>query len=350
MVKPISDLRLLISGLCALLFARCFLGAFVFALCSLLFAPCSSAQAQQQTKKFFRIGLLLPVSPSAVSDRIETFRRGLRELGYVEGKNIVIEYRYREEKIDRLPTLAAELVREKVEVIVTVGTDPTQAARRATATIPVVMTFVADPIGSGFVAGLARPGGNITGLTNLAPDLSGKWLELLKEMVPKALRVGVLIDPATPAQRVLLKEIEGTAKALTVEVQPAEIRDPNSIESALATLKKGRPNAFIVLPQPRTTAYQKRIVEFAAMQRLPTMSHWQEYVNAGGLAFYGASTQDMYRRAATYVDKILKGANPADLPVEQPTKFEFIINLKTAERIGLRIPPNVLARPDRVIR
>ena len=348
MVKPISDLRLLISGLCALLFAPCFLGAFVFALCSLLFAPCSSAQAQQPTKKFFRIGLLLPVSPSAVSDRIETFRRGLGELGYAEGKNIVIEYRYREGKIARLPALAAELVREKVDVIVTVGTDPTQAARRATATIPVVMTFVADPIGSGFVASLARPGGNITGLTNLAPDLSGKWLELLKEMVPKALRVGVLIDPATPAQKVLLKEIKGTAKTLAVEVQPAEIRDPNSIESALTTLKKGRPNALIILPQPRTTAY--RIVEFAAMQRLPTMSHWQEYVNAGGLAFYGASTHDMYRRAATYVDKILKGANPADLPVEQPTKFEFIINLKTAKQIGLTIPPSVLARADRVIK
>jgi ABC-type uncharacterized transport system substrate-binding protein len=304
----------------------------------------------QQPKKVPRIGYLSAGSASINLTRLEPFRQGLRELGYVEGKNIVIEYRYTEGKTDRFSALAAELVREKVEVILTVGTNSTQAARRATDTIPVVMTFVADPIGSGFVASLARPGGNITGLTNLAPELSGKWLELLKEMVPKSLRVGVLIDPTTPAQKVLLKEMEGTAKTLAVEVQPAEVRAPNAIESAFATLKKGRPNALIVLLQPRTMDYQKRIVEFAAMQRLPTMSHWQEYVAAGGLAFYGASIHDMYRRAATYVDKILKGTKPADLPVEQPTKFEFVINLKTAKQIGLTIPQSVLYRADKVIK
>ena len=321
----------------------------VLSLCALLFALCSSASAQQPPK-VPRVGFLSTASLSALSPRLDAFRQGLRELGYVEGKNIVIEYRYTEAKTDLLSALAAELVREKVEVILTVGTNPTQAARRATATIPVVMTFVADPIGSGFVASLARPGGNITGLTNLAPELSGKWLELLKEMVPKPLRAGVLIDPSTPVQKVLLQEMERAAKALAVEVQPAEVRDPNAIESALATLRKGRPNALIVLPPPRTMDTQKSIVEFAAMQRLPTMSHWREYVDAGGLAFYGASIHDMYRRAAVYVDKILKGAKPADLPVEQPTKFEFVINLKTARQIGLTIPPNVLARADKIIK
>jgi putative tryptophan/tyrosine transport system substrate-binding protein len=322
---------------------------FVWLLATLLLTTVCPAEAQHSTK-IPRVAYLSAGSASSQASRVEVFKQGLRELGYVEGKNIVIEYRYTETKTDLLSTLAAELVREKIEVILTVGTNPTQAARRATATIPVVMTFVADPIGSGFVASLARPGGNITGLTNLAPELSGKWLELLKEMVPKPLRAGVLIDPSTPVQKVLLQEMERAAKALAVEVQPAEVRDPNAIESALATLRKGRPNALIVLPPPRTMDTQKSIVEFAAMQRLPTMSHWREYVDAGGLAFYGASIHDMYRRAAVYVDKILKGARPADLPVEQPTKFELIINLKAAKQIGLTIPPNVLARADKVIK
>jgi putative ABC transport system substrate-binding protein len=303
----------------------------------------------QQPQKVFRIGLLVSATPAAFSDRVEIFRRGLRELGYVEGKNIVIEYRYTEGRSGRLPALAAELVREKVAVILTAGSNPTQAAKSASSTIPVVMTFVSDPVESGFIASLARPGGNITGLTNLAPELSGKWLELLKEMVPKASRVGVLVDPATQAQVVLLKAMAGSAKALAVEVQPTEVRDPTAIEGALATLKKGRPDALIVLLAPRTTDYQKHVVEFAAMQRLPSMSHWREYVDAGGLAYYGASIHEMYRRAATYVDKILKGAKPTDLPVEQPTKFE-IINLKAAKQIGLTIPQSVLYRADKVIK
>jgi len=319
-------------------------------LSALLLALSVPVEAQQQPKKFSQIGFLVSGSPSTVSDRIEIVRQGLRDLGYVEGKNILIKYRYAEQKPERLSALAAELVREKVEVIVTVGTNPTEAARRATNTIPVVMTFVADPIGSGFAASLARPGGNITGLTNLAPELTGKWLELLKEMVPKDLRLGVLINPTTRVQKVLLREMEGPAKALAVEVQAADVRNPNEIESALAALKKARRNALIVLMPPSTTDYQTRIVEFATKQKLPTMSHWREYVDAGGLAFYGASIHDMYRRAAIYVDKILKGAKPADLPVEQPTKFEFIINLKAAKQIGLTIPPNVLARADKVIR
>jgi len=319
-------------------------------LSALLLALSVPVEAQQQPKKFSQIGFLVSGSPSTVSDRIEIVRQGLRDLGYVEGKNILIKYQYAEKKPERLSVLAAELVREKVEVIVTVGTNPTEAARRATNTIPVVMTFVADPIGSGFAASLARPGGNITGLTNLAPELTGKWLELLKEMVPKDLRLGVLINPTTRVQKVLLREMEGPAKALAVEVQATDVRNPNEIESALAALKKARRNALIVLMPPSTTDYQTRIVGFATKQKLPTMSHWREYVDAGGLAFYGASIHDMYRRAAIYVDKILKGAKPADLPVEQPTKFEFIINLRAAKQIGLTIPPNVLARADKVTR
>jgi putative ABC transport system substrate-binding protein len=317
---------------------------------TLILAAVHIVEAQQPTKKFSQIGFLVSGSPSTVSDRIEIVRQGLRDLGYVEGKNILIKYRYAEEKPERLSALAAELVREKVEVIVTVGTNPTEAARRATNTIPVVMTFVADPIGSGFAASLARPGGNITGLTNLAPELTGKWLELLKEMVPKDLRLGVLINPTIRVQKVLLREMEGSAKALAVEVQAADVRNPNEIESALAALKKARRNALIVIMPPQTTDYQTRIVEFATKQKLPTMSHWREYVDAGGLAFYGASIHDMYRRAAIYVDKILKGAKPADLPVEQPRKFEFIINLKAAKQIGLTIPQSVLFRADKVIK
>jgi putative ABC transport system substrate-binding protein len=316
-------------------------------LTTVLLSIVSLAEAQQP-KKVPRIGFLGATSPSTISDRFEAFRQGLRELGYVEGKNIVIEYRYT--KPNRISALASELVREKVEVILTTGTNPTQAVKSATSTIPVVMTFVADPIGSGFVASLARPGGNITGLTNLAPELSGKWLELLKEMLPKASRVAVLFDPDTRAQVVLLNEMEGTAKTLAVEVQPAEVRDPSALEGALATLKKGRPNGLIVLMPPRTMDYQKRIVEFASMQRLPTMSHWREYVEAGGLAYYGANIYEMYRRAAVFVGKILKGAKPADLPVEQPTKFEFVINLRTAKQIDLTIPQSVLYRADKVIK
>ena len=323
---------------------------FGFAFSAMLCALSVPTEAQQQTKKFSQIGFLVSGSPSTVSDRIEIVRQGLRDLGYVEGKNILIKYQYAEEKPERLSALAAELVREKVEVIVTVGTNPTEAARRATNTIPVVMTFVADPIGSGFAASLARPGGNITGLTNLAPELTGKWLELLKEMVPKDLRLGVLINPTMRVQKVLLREMEGSAKALAVEVQAADVRNLNEIESALAALKKARRNALIVIMPPQTTDYPKRIVEFATKQKLPTMSHWREYVDAGGLAFYGASIHDMYRRAAIYVDKILKGAKPADLPVEQPTKFEFIINMKAAKKIGLTIPQSVLFRADKVIK
>jgi len=312
---------------------------FLFLLATLILPSVHLAEAQQAAK-VHKIGVLWSVSPSSSSPRMEVFRQGLRELGYVEGQNLAIEQR----------STAAELVQAKVEVILTAGTNPTQAAKTATSTIPVVMTFVSDPIGAGFVSSLARPGGNITGLTNLGPELSTKWLELLKEMAPKASRVGVLFDPAVPAFGLLLKEMQGTAKALALELQPVEVRNANALDGALATFKKGRPNTLIVLLAPRTMDHQKRIVEFAVAQRLPAMYHWREYVDAGGLAYYGASVHEMYRRAATYVDKILKGTKPADLPVEQPTKFEFVINLKTAKQLRLTIPPNVLARADKVIK
>ena len=303
----------------------------------------------QQPAKVHRIGVLSSGTPSSISPRMETFRQGLRELGYIEGQNIAIEQRSSEGRTDRLAGLAVELVQRKVEVILTAGTVPTQAARSATSTIPVVMTFVSDPVGSGFVASFARPGGNITGLTTLGPELSAKWLELLKEMVPKASRVGVLIDPAVRAHGVLVKEMEGTAKALAVELQPAEVRGANALEGALATVQKGRPDALIVL-RPPYTMDQKRIVEFTAVHRLPAVYWWREYVDGGGLAYYGPSVHEMYRRAAIYVDKILKGAKPADLPVEAPTKFELVINLKAAKQIGLTISQSVLYRADKVIK
>jgi len=321
------------------------------ALCAMLFAHCWSVEAQQ-VEKIPRIGLLFEGDPSESSARIEAFRQGLRELGYVEGKNIVIEERSSGEKPDSLSNPAAELVGLKVAAIVTMGTSATQAAKNATGTIPIVMTFVSDPVGFGFVASLARPGGNITGLTNLGPDLSGKRLELLKEVLPQTSRVTILLSPGNPLHAFLLKEMQVPAAALGIKLLSLELRgrSPKQVEEAFVTLKNGHPDALMVLPTPSTSLSMKRIVDLAVKNRLPTTYHWKEYVEAGGLMYYGANLPDMYRRAAVYVDKILKGAKPADLPVEQPIKFEFIINLKAAKQIGLTIPPNVLARADRVIR
>jgi len=232
------------------------------------------------------------------------------------------------------------------------GTSATQAAKNATGTIPIVMTFVSDPVGFGFVASLARPGGNITGLTNLGPDLSGKRLELLKEVLPQTSRVTILLSPGNPLHAFLLKEMQVPAAALGMNLLPLELRgrSPKQVEEAFVTLKNGHPDALMVLPAPSTSLSMKRIVDLAVKNRLPTTYHWKEYVEAGGLMYYGANLPDMYRRAATYVDKILKGAKPGELPVEQPKKFEFIINLKAAKRIGLTIPPNVLVRADKVIK
>ena len=306
--------------------------------------------AEAQPKKIPRIGFLSATSLSTISARVEAFRQGLREIGYVEGKNIVIEYRYAEGKLDRLSELAAELVRLKVDVIVTSGPSVTRAVKEATTTIPIVMGFDTDPVGNGFVASLARPGGNITGLSVVSPELSGKQLELLKEIVPKLSRVAVLGTSTNPGNSQALKETELAAGAYTVQLQNLDVLSPKDIETAFRDAGKGRAGAVLVLASPLIESHRTQITDLAAKNRLPAIYYAPEFVEAGGLMSYGTSFADLFRRAATYVDKILKGAKPGDLPVEQPKKFEFIINLKTAKQIGLTIPPNVLARADKVIR
>jgi putative ABC transport system substrate-binding protein len=314
-----------------------------------LFIGFAIAQAQQPTK-IPRIGYLTASSLSAQSARIEAFRQGLRELGYVEGKNIVIELRFGEGKSERAPAFAAELVRLKVDVIVTAGPISTRRAKEATVSIPIVMAQDTDPVGSGFVASLARPGGNITGLATLAPEISGKRLELLKEIVPRLSRVVVFGSSTEPANAQSLKETELAAGALGVKLQHVDVLAPKDIETAFRAASKGRAGAVLVLASSVANSQRTQIAELAVKSRLPTVSYQTEFVEDGGLMSYGASITDLYRRAATYVDKILKGAKPADLPVEQPMKFEFTINLKAAKQIGLTIPPNVLARADRVLR
>ena len=319
------------------------------ALCALLFALCVSAEAQQPAK-ISRIGFLSTTSPANVPTRLEAFRQGLRDLGYVEGKNIVIEYRYAEGNIDRLPTLLDELMRLKVDVIVASGPSPTRAAKKATATIPIVMTWDYDPVGNGYVASLARPGGNITGLSILAPEISGKQLELLKEIVPKLSRVAVLGTSTVPGNAEALKATELAAQAHKVQLQYLEIRDRKDIATAFQTARKARADAVLALASRVLLTDRTQVAELAVKNRLPAIYGEREHVEAGGLVTYGVSISDLFRRAATYVDKILKGAKPSDLPVEQPIKFEFVINLKAAKQIGVTIPPNVLARADRVIR
>jgi putative ABC transport system substrate-binding protein len=304
------------------------------------------AEAQQPTK-VPRIGFLAAISPAAISARIEAFRQGLNELGYIEGKNIVIEWRSAE--ADRVPGLAAELVRLKVDVIVTAGPLSTRPAEGATKTIPIVMAQDDDPVGNGFVASLARPGGNITGLASLSPELSGKQLELLKEIVPKLSRMAVLGSSTRPGNAQSLRETELAAGAFGVKLQYLDVLGPKDIDTAFREAGIARADAVLMLVATGVPQ-RKQVVELAVKSRLPVISGRPELVEAGGLMTYGASLNDLYRRAATYVDKILKGAKPADLPIEQPTKFELVINLKTAKHIGLTIPPNVLARADRVIR
>jgi putative tryptophan/tyrosine transport system substrate-binding protein len=318
-------------------------------LCAMLLAFCYSAEAQQPTK-VPRIGFLIGSSPSANAARIEAFRQGLRELGYVEGKNIFIEWRSVEGKFDRLPALAAELVRLKVDVIVTSGPATTLPAKAATKTIPIVMGFDNDPVGNGFVASLARPGGNITGLSNLAPEISGKQLELLKEIVPRLSRVAVFGNSNEPANPRSLREVELAAGAFGVKLQYLDVLSPKDVETAFRAASKGRAEAALMLGNGVLNPHRTQITELAIKGRLPAIYNAAEWVEAGGLTSYGASIADLWRRAATYVDKILKGAKPADLPVEQPQKFEFIVNLKAVKQIGLTIPPNVLARADKVIR
>ena len=320
----------------------------VLTLCTVLFALCLPADAQQ-AKKVPRIGFLGGVAVSGTA-RTEAFRQGLRELGYVEEKNIVIEWRYAERKADRERAFAAELVRLKVAVIVTVGSTATRAAKEATATIPIVMAQDPDPVGNGFVASLARPGGNITGLSNLGPELSGKRLELLKEVVPRLTRVAVFGTSTFPGNAQILRETELAAGALRVQLQYLDVLDPKDIETAFRGASKGRAEAVLVLAGPVFTSQRKQLADLAVKSRLPAIYYATEFVEDGGPMTYGANRSDLARRAATYVDKILKGAKPADLPVEQPIKFEFIVNPKAAKQIGLTIPPNVLARADRVIR
>src|SRR5438034_3207404 len=307
------------------------------------------AEAQQPTK-VPRMGFLSPLSPAVVLDRVEAFRQGLRELGYVEGKNIIIDWRYAQGKTERLPDLAAELVLLKVDVIVTGGPSVNRFAKQATVTIPIVLAFDNDPVGNGFAASLARPGGNITGLSTHYPEISGKQLELLKEIVPRLSRVAVLGTSITPGNAQALRETELAAGAFGVQLQYLEVRDPKDIETVFRAASKGRAEAVLPLTNQVLTSHRKQLVELAVKSRLPAIYDRREFVEDGGLMSYGVSSADLFRRAATYVDKILKGAKPADLAVEQPKQFEFIINLKAAKQIGLTIPPNVLARADKVIK
>ena len=308
-----------------------------------------AAQAQQPTK-VPRIGYLGSIPFSQFAGRREAFRQGLRELGYVEGKNIVIEWRSAEGKLDRLPELAAELVRLNVDIIVSASPTTTRSIRDATSTIPIVMAQDADPVASGFVASLAQPGGNVTGLSTLLPEISGKRLEILKETVPRLARVAVLGASTTPGTPQSLKETELAAGAFKVRLQYLDVLDPKDIETAFRAAAKGRAEAILVLGGPFLLSRRTQIAELAIKNRFPAIYYSPEFVEDGGLMSYGVSFSDLHRRAATYVDKILKGRKPADLPVEQPMKFEFIVNLKAAKQIGLTIPPNVLVRADKVIK
>jgi putative ABC transport system substrate-binding protein len=308
-----------------------------------------AVQAQQPTK-VPRIAYLGGASPAPIAYRTQAFRQRLRELGYVEGKNVVFEFRYAEEKLDRLPALAAELVRLKVDVIATAGGTSTRAAKEATTSIPIIMVQDNDPVGNGFVASLARPGGNITGLATLAPEVSGKRLELLKEVVPTLSRVAVFGTSSNPGNTQSLKETEIAAREFGLQLQHVDVLKKDDIDTAFQAAANKRAGAILVLVSVVLNSYRKQAVELALKNRIPVIYPILDFVEAGGLMSYGVSFVDLHRRAADYVDKILKGARPADLPVEQPTTFEFIINLKAAKQIGLTIPPNVLARADRVIK
>jgi putative ABC transport system substrate-binding protein len=318
----------------------------VLTLCAMFFALCLSTEAQQPTK-VPRIGYLAQGATSSSSSNLKAFREGLRQLGYVEGQNIIIEYRYAESRTERFPDLVADLVRLKVDVIVASGTQANLAARKATGAIPIVMANSDDPLGSGLVESLARPGGNVTGFSSMGRELSGKRLELFREAFPKVRRLAVLWHTAAnPAFR----ETQTAAQTLGFKILSSEVRGPEDLDSAFALLTGERSDGLFTVSSAFMTVNRKRIVEFAAKNRLPAIYHNEQFVEDGGLMSYATSIRDLHRRAATYVDRILKGAKPADLPVEQPTKFELVINLKTAKQIGLTIPPNVLARADKVIR
>jgi putative ABC transport system substrate-binding protein len=319
------------------------------ALGALLFALSVSAEAQQ-TGKVPLIGFLVPGPPAAYARRIDSFRQGLRELGYVEGKNIIIEYRYAEGRMDTLPDLVNELVHLKVAVIVTSSAGGIRAAKNATNTIPIVFTAAADPVGDGLVSSLARPGGNVTGLVVVAPDLNGKRLELLKEAFPKITRVAFLWRAGVRSGNQRFREAEAVAKFLGLRLQSVGVKGADDLESGFEAAKSAGAQALTATPDPVLGTHRARIIDLAAKKRLPAMYGSSEWVEVGGLMSYGPDNLGQWRHAATYVDKILKGRKPADLPVEQPMKFEFIVNLIAAKQIGVTIPPNVLVRADKVIR
>jgi putative ABC transport system substrate-binding protein len=321
----------------------------VLTLCAMLFALCLSAEAQQPAR-INRIGILSPSSGSLFSARDEALRQRLRELGYVEGKNVVIEYRYAEGKRERMPDLAAELVQLKVDVTVTTSPSATLAAKKASATIPIVFAAADDPVGTGLVSSLAQPGGNITGFSLMTPDLDGKRLELLKEAFPKVARVAFLWEPGGTRGNLPLTDMEPAAKALGLKLLSLEVRNLDDFEGAFARAKREGAQALITTTGARINTQLRRVLDLAAKNRLPAIYHYSEFVEAGGLMSYAPDNTDLWRHAAELVDRILKGTKPGDIPVEQPKKFELVINLKTAKRIGLTIPSNVLARADKVIR
>jgi putative ABC transport system substrate-binding protein len=323
---------------------RAFLGSLTG---SLLAAP--FAAEAQQAGKVYRIGFISPASSSPMAARDEAFRQGLRALGYILGQNITIEYRWADGKNERLTGFAAELVNLKLDIIVTHGGEATRAVQQVTTTIPIVIAAADDPLASGLVASLARPGGNITGLSILTPDLTGKRLELLKALLPGLTRVAVLWNPGNPISEPELRKAEAAAAPLGLQLQSLGLRDPREFASAFSSMKRERADALFLLSDAMFFGRRKEIADLAASNRLPLVAHLREFADAGGLMTYGPNVLELHRRAATYVDKILKGAKPGDLPVEQPTKFDLVINLKTAKALGLTIPPSLLQRADEVI-
>jgi putative tryptophan/tyrosine transport system substrate-binding protein len=321
---------------------------FISTLCGAAASWPLAARAQHPAK-ISRIGVLLPGPPTSFSHRTEAFRQGLLDLGYLEGKTVIIDWRAAEEKVEQLPDLATELVRLNADIIVTVGTPAAEAAKKATQTIPIVMAVVGDAVGSGLVASLARPGGNITGFTIVAPDLSGKRLELLKEIVPGASHIAALLNPTNRTYHRELTEMQVAARTLGLRLQPVEASEPSMLEDVFATMKRDRVQALVVLTDSIFYSERRRMVDLAAKGRLPSVYWDREFVENGAFMSFGPRPADLFRRSAAYVDKILKGAKPADLPVEQPTKFELVINLKTAKALGLDIPPMLLGRADEVI-
>jgi ABC-type uncharacterized transport system substrate-binding protein len=309
-----------------------------------------TSHAQPLAKRVPRLGVLLPGVPATYSPRTAALQQALRELGYVEGKTLTIEWRWAEDRVERLPELAVGLVKSEVDVIVTQGTPASKALKDATKSIPVVMAMVGDPVATGLVASLAHPGGNLTGLTNIAPELSGKRLELLQQAVPKANRIAVLTNPTSSVTPIELKETQLAAQTLGLQIEPFEAREPNAITKVFGAIAQRRFSALLVLTDAIFYSRRRPIINAATKSRLPAMYFNPEFAEDGGLMFYGPSSTDFYRRAAVYVDKILKGTKPADLPVERPIKFDFIINLKAAKQIGLTIPQSLLYRADKVIK